>query len=141
MEIGVIRIGSMLVPMDEFQAQEMALIPEHKPLAVIIDSKRNMQNHKRFFAFLNTALDTQDHYQNIDQLRFALFIKAGLCERVISHKSGAVSFIPQSMNFSKMGEEKFKKVFKVCIDTFHIMLQEMNIRYTEEQLYKLMDFE
>lgn len=141
MELGIISNGRVLMPMDEFQADELATLPKNVPISVVIDTSRNVQNHRRYFAFLNTALNMQEHYQNINQLRFALLIKAGYCESVTSHKTGAVSFIPMSLKFDKMGEEKFREVFKNSINAFHAMLTELNITITENDLYQLMEFE
>lgn len=141
MQIRVKRINNYLIGMDEFQEEEILSIPQGKEIAITIEEVRNPGNHRRFFAFLNIALGLQDHYQNIDQLRFALFIKAGHCEKVISHKNGSVAFIPKSMNFNKMGEEKFRKVFKDCLNAFHDMLLDMNRPISEQELCRLMDFE
>lgn len=132
----------VLVPMDSTQAEEFeAHLPKNVPLAVEVNENRNIDNHRRFFAFLNKAVNMQEHYTNVDQMRFALFIKAGHCQQVVSHKNGKISFIPKSMKFDKMSETKFRKVFKDCLDAFHDMLQEMGRDISEDELYQLMEFE
>lgn len=141
MELGVIRQGNILIPMDQFQAEELETLPHNTPLAVTIEEDRKIENHRRFFAFLNTALSMQEHYENVNQLRFALLIKAGHCDRVISHKGGSVSFIPKSLKFKKMSETKFREVFKDCLNAFHVMLHEMGRDITEDELYQIMEFE
>ena len=140
-EVGVIKRGGVLMPLDQWQAEEINKIPEGTSLAIEYEIDRSLPNHCRFFAFLNTAVNMQEHYTTVNQLRFALLIKSGYCEKVISHKSGSVTFVPESMSFDSMGEVKFREVFKNCIDSFHIMLEEMGIHITDNQLYLLMGFE
>ena len=141
MEIEVQRAFDKLIPTDKHQAEMFLNIPEYKPFIIKYTDKRNLGNHRRFFAFLGTAFDMQEHYQTKEALRFALIVKAGHVERIESHKGGKIVLMPKSMAFDKMKEEEFKVMFKNVITAFHSMLQEMGRDITEADLMRLIDFD
>jgi len=116
-------------------------LPNNTPLAVKVEPERNPGNHRRFFAFIRTAFRMQEHYQSEEHLRKALLIKAGYYDAIESHKDGKVTFIPKSMNFDRMKEPEFKKVFNDCLGAFHTMLTEMDRHISENEIYQLLDFE
>ncbi len=140
MEISVIKNNGFLIPSDPYQAEEIESLPQGE-LVIEHKANRNAGNHRRFFAFIRTAFDMQEHYETREALRFALIIKAGYVTQVVSHKNGSVSFMPQSMKFSEMGEEKFKKVFKDVIGAFIAMLGEMGSPISEEEMYRIVEFD
>ena len=141
MTLGVMQIDGVLVGMDKWQQEEIKNLPAGKPLAVVIDENRKIENHRRFFAFINQAFDMQEHYTSKEHLRRALLIKAGYYDKITSHLNGDVSFHAESMDFSSMGEDKFRRVFKDCLDAFHQMLAEMSRAITEDELLRIMEFE
>jgi len=141
MILGMIKQNGQLVPMDNFQAEELELIPANVPLEVNVKDNRNIDNHRRFFAFIKTAFNLQEHYTQQEHLRKAIIIKAGYYDTITSHKDGSVTFHAQSLKFEKMGEAKFKKVFTACLGAFHEMLSEMGRDISENELYQLLDFE
>lgn len=139
--IGAYQKNGYFIGMDAFQADEIAKFPTDKPLCITVKESRNVNNHRRFFAFINTAFDMQEHYSSKEHLRKMLLMKAGFYERIESHKDGKFAFIPSSMKFERMSEKKFRDVFKACINAFHEMLSEMNISIGEDELMRIMDFE
>ena len=141
MILGMVKRDGVLVPMDRFQAEELELIPANVPLEVNVKDSRNIENHRRFFAFIKTAFDVQDHYTHIEHLRKALIIKAGYYDRIESHLDGRVTFHAQSLKFESMGEAKFKKVFSDCLGAFHEMLIEMGRDISESEMGQLLEFE
>ena len=141
MEIELVRIGNKLVATDSYQNEELMKIPANKPFILNYKQSRHSGNHRRLFAFINTAFDMQEHYQTREALRFALIIKAGYVDKIVSHRNGSIVLMPHSLKFAEMGEEKFKTVFKDIITAFHAMLQEMGNRISEDELLRLIEFD
>ncbi len=140
MEMTVIKNNGFLIPSDPHQEEEIESLPQGE-IVIEYKANRNPGNHRRFFAFIRTAFDMQEHYESGEALRFALIVKAGYVTKVVSHKNGSVSFMPQSLKFSEMGEEKFKKVFKDVIGAFIAMLGEMGRPISEEEMYRIVEFD
>jgi len=103
--------------------------------------KRNYLNHRRFFKFIEVAFDNQDFYDNPEHLRKALQMAAGHYETlIIQNAEGEIStqYIPKSIEFEKLDEEAFQKIFKECITQF---INRYGNGLTEEQLLKVIDFD
>ena len=103
--------------------------------------KRNYENHKRFFKFIEVAFDNQDFYDNPEHLRKALQMIAGHYETlVIQNKEGEVNtqYIPKSIEFEKLDEEEFQELFKKCITAF---IERYGNGLTEQQLLRIIDFD
>ena len=141
MEISVINNNGCLVPADQYQAEELNNIPKGSEVVIEYRAKRNGGNHRRFFKFIRVAFDMQEHYTSREALRFALIVKAGYVEKIESHKNGAIALMPQSLKFSEMGEEKFKKVFKDVIGAFIEMLGEMGRPISEDEMMQIIEFD
>jgi len=103
--------------------------------------KRNYENHKRFFKFIEVAFDNQDFYDNPEHLRKALQMIAGHFDTlVIQDKAGNVTtqYIPKSIEFEKLEEPEFQELFKRCITAF---LERYGNGLTEQQLLQVIEFD
>jgi hypothetical protein len=97
---------------------------------------RNYGNHKRFFAFIKTAFQIQDHFDNIENFRKWIQLKAGLWDS-FEVPNGNTVFIPKSIAFDSLDEIEFQKLFSDCIDVF---CNHWGERITKEQLEAIVDF-
>jgi hypothetical protein len=83
--------------------------------------ERNINFHRKYFAFLNTVIyflpedAIYDKLRNIDYLRGEIMILVGEVDIRIS-MDGKENFWPKSINFKSMDEEQFEKVYSMSID-------------------------
>jgi hypothetical protein len=81
---------------------------------VSISQPRNVAFHRKFFALLKLTYDNQEHFNNFDELRQWLIMKAGHYKRVVT-PTGQM-FQPKSIAFSNMSEEEFEEVYSSVLD-------------------------
>lgn len=141
-EFGVIYANHSVQGMDEFQAEELEThLPKGQPFIIQVHMDRNAENHKRFFAFLNTAFAMQDFFDNKEVFRKYIQMKAGHFETMVTPR-GDTLFIPKSIQWSKLKEPKFRVLFKACIDAFLKYYSEMSSReMTEDEFRRICDFD
>jgi len=82
---------------------------------------RNVQFHRKFFAFLNTVIyflpedKKYDNIRNIDYLREELMIMIGEVDVHVTF-DGIQHLKAKSISFRSMDNEKFERVYSLCID-------------------------
>jgi len=64
---------------------------------------------------LKGVVQNSDHYKTTDSLLDVIKLKSGHFETVVTHKGEAL-YIPKSINFASMDEDKFKEFFSKAID-------------------------
>ncbi len=83
--------------------------------------ERNVNFHRKFFAFLNTVIyflpedEKYDRFRNIDYLRYELMIMIG---EVNIHLTmvGEQILRPKSLSFKSMDNEQFEQVYSLSVD-------------------------
>lgn len=75
---------------------------------------RNLYHHRKYFKMLQLALDNQDRFPSLDQLRKAVLIEAGFYHPVYTF-DGIVKEA-DSISFNKMDQEEFEKVYSKSVD-------------------------
>ena len=116
-EIHLMKLFGTLAPADE-HAEEIIHGMKHGQVVKLKYSfPRNYENHKRFFAFVKTTFDIQDHFSNITHYRKWLIMKSGHYITIIA-PNGYTIFDADSIAFEKMDESQFRQVFSDCIDVF-----------------------
>ena len=97
-----------LFPANQDARKLLDAMPDNALCKVEYVKKRNYENHKRFFKFLEVAFDNQDFYDDIELLRKALQMASGHFEElIIRDKNGNVTthYIPKSIAFDEMDED------------------------------------
>lgn len=107
--------GGAIFAVDEEGKDAIRAIPNDSFFMAELFLKRNPGNHRRFFAFLQTVFDMQDHFPTIEHLRYWLIMKAGWYE-TIQAPNGTIIFKPKSIAWDRMEEIEFRKAFSHCID-------------------------
>lgn len=97
---------------------------------------RNYENHKRFFSFVNTTFDMQDHFDVVEAYRRWLTMKCGYFSTIVA-PNGNTIFVADSIAFEKMDEEEFRKMFSTAIDVF---LKELGNGVSESDLLKAINY-
>ena len=101
-----------------------------------IKQARNYEQHKRFFSFLETTFDMQDHFTEPEAYRKWITMKSGYFDTIVTPK-GDTLFVAQSISFEAMDEDIFKKLFDTAIDVF---IRELGKGLTDQELLRAIDY-
>ena len=80
---------------------------------VNIKKPRNLMFHRKFFALINLVFENQETFDNSEDLRYYLTMKAGFYKKVKT-PTGEM-FIPKSLKFDKMDNVEFEEVYNGAI--------------------------
>lgn len=97
---------------------------------------RNPGNHRRFFAFLKIAFNSQEFFNNIHHFRKWLIMKSGHYSTIQTPK-GKVIFDADSIAWDKMDEPEFREVFNDCVQAF---IDEFGERIPEKKIDEIIRF-
>ena len=115
MKIAMRKSGGVLAADNQQALDVLAKIKEGQSVMADVRQSRNVQNHKRFFAFLQAVFDMQENFETPEHLRHWMLMKAGWYTS-FSAPNGHIMFVPKSMDFASMDEIEFKYMFSRCID-------------------------
>ncbi len=76
---------------------------------VEIKKKRNIKFHKKLFALLNLAYNNQEQFNNFEEFRSYVTMRAGFYKRIVTEKGEF--FLPKSISFSSMDEVEFNHFY------------------------------
>ena len=79
-----------------------------------IKKPRNVEFHRKFFALLNMAFENQDDFNNFDEFRAFMVMKAGYYKRVVT-KTGEF-YLPASISFGNMDQIEFEELYGKMLD-------------------------
>jgi hypothetical protein len=130
------KMHGVLVPASEASEVIVANMSQGRVIKLKYSFPRNYENHKRFFAFIKTTFDIQDHFDNITHYRKWLIGKAGHFT-TIKLPNGNVIFDTDSIAFEKMDEMEFRQLFHDCVDA---LLSEFDHRISRDELLRVIDF-
>ena len=106
-----------LLPADEDARELIAAMPIGEDVLVDYKRGRSVQNHRRFFSFVNHTFEWQDEFDNKEIWLYVLKIRAGHFHPVIG-KNGTTQYVPKSINFNSVDETEFKAFFNNVIDGY-----------------------
>jgi hypothetical protein len=101
------RIGGHLVPADIAAEEFVQSLPEHKKILLDHREPRHPENHAHFFAIIHAACEQLD-YADEDELLDAVKMAVNHV-RPIRKFDGEIIFLPKSINFASMAEDKFQR--------------------------------
>lgn len=87
---------------------------------VEIKQPRNIKFHRKYFALINLAFENQEHFDNPDDMRDYVTMRAGYYVRV--NTPTGEYFKPKSIAFSSMDETEFEEVYNRSMDVICEML-------------------
>lgn len=127
----------VIVAFDEGSEEIIKSIKMGEPFSVDYKPERNTKNHRRWFAFINTTFDMQEHYTDKEAWRGVMQIYGGHCKTVVDPK-GNTHIWPESISYKVFkDEEKFKSMFKRAVDAF---LERYQQRITEDEFLQILEF-
>ena len=79
-----------------------------------VTKPRNIAFHRKNFALINMVYENQEQFNNIDDLRAYLTIKAGFYNRIPTGKGDMI--LPKSISFAAMDDTEFSEYYSKMID-------------------------
>lgn len=109
-------------PVTDEDFKKSLKIKEGDFLTVETWKERNVEFHKKYFALLKCAInifpedEAFDPYRNLDSLRKEIMLQNN---RFDTHETlgGKKSYIPHSISFRSMDNEKFEEIYSEALDT------------------------
>lgn len=99
-------------------------IPNDEVFEIEYKKKRNINFHRKYFALLNLFFDNTEYFVSLDHVRAVVLIHTGHTEEIVNPKTGEINLIPKSIQFSKMDEIEFSKLYE---DTKNFILDYLDI--------------
>lgn len=132
------RCDGLLEAWDDESMEALKKVAPAEYMVVEYKIKRNLKNHKRWFAFVNHTFEMQDSYDDKETWRGCLQIAGGHCKTVVD-KKGNTHIWPMSIAWSVFDDEdEFKSMFKRALRWF---LMNYGKGMSEKELLRIIDFE
>lgn len=111
------KTNGALLPANEQAVELVKAIPKGEDVLIDYKRGRSVQNHRRFFTFVNNTFDWQDEFENKEIWLHVLKIRAGHFYPVID-KNGGTQYVAKSINFGAMDETEFKEFFNRVVNGY-----------------------
>lgn len=126
MKIQVVKNLGSLKPAFNSDYELFKNIPNNEIFEIEYKKKRNIKFHRKFYALLNLYFDNQQLFTNLDDLRYCLLLESGISEEKTNPLTGEVFKVPKSLQFQKMDEIEFNKVYEAVKNTISKLLSVSN---------------
>lgn len=115
MKIFVIKTLSGLLPATSTDQDKLndAKLKLNEMYEVEIRKPRNIQFHKKLFSLLNLCFDNQEYFDNLDELRAYLTMKAGFNKKITT--PNGEFYLPKSISFASMDEIEFESYYNAIV--------------------------
>ncbi len=116
------RFTVVLVPVDEFAATQTARLPRDKDLAVDARSRRNMGQHRLYWALMNLVAEASEDFADGEEVSDFIKYRTRHVRAVHNPTTGNSFLVPKSMSEASMPAEQFTRYFNRAL---HIVLTEI----------------
>lgn len=120
-----IKSGNGLLPVLDDGREIMASIKDGQQVMVNIHSPRNIKHHNLFFSLLKMIVDAGAWDGTQESLRQAVLLQIGYVD-VVMKFDGTITYVPKSMKFESMPQEKFNRVFNRALWSISSVLLNMD---------------
>ena len=131
MEVYLKKTLSGLQPVSNSDEEALSKYKIGDELKAKLTKPRNPKFHRKGFALLNMAYENQDVYNNFDDFRFVVTMKAGFYKRIQTDK-GEV-FRTLSISYASMDQAEFEDWYSKVLDVI-ISFLEVTEQDIEENL-------
>lgn len=120
MKVWVKKTLQGLIPASRTEEEELQSAKYKVGEYYLVDIKkpRNVKFHRKFFSLINIAFENEDNFDNIDEFRAYVTMRAGFYKRIVTDKGEF--YLPKSISFAKMDDVEFSdlydKVFAFIIE-------------------------
>lgn len=115
------RSGDRLVPVTEWDREQLLEYPEARDLTVRISRTRSAKQHRLFWALMQKSVENHPYYLRPEQLVEWLKIRLGYVEEIMFHDGQMLTKV-SSISFGAMGQDDFRKFFDLAV---HIIVTEV----------------
>ena len=114
------RADGALIPETEEDALMLEKMAHGATWCFSVHRERNAKHHRKFFSLVRVVWDNlpehlDDHYPDIEHLRYELTMKAGWFTTFTTTKSEKV-YLPKSIAFDKMDQQEFDEFYSKIVD-------------------------
>ena len=109
-----------LHPIHNSDSENLSKLKLHTEYKFVVTKPRNIGHHKKYFALLNMALDNQEKFNNLDEMRYYLQMKAGYYKRVETPDGEMI--LPESISFSSKDQLAFEEIYSRVMDQVCLIL-------------------
>ena len=89
-------------------------IPILEPVLMEYIKVRNYAFHKKYFGLLNLVFNNQEQYNNFENFRRVMQMKAGYFDEQITDKG--IVYLPKSISFEELDQVAFEKLYSDVLD-------------------------
>jgi hypothetical protein len=115
MKFAIIKIeGNRFMPAYDSDHEKSKKLKMGEVYEVEVKKPRNYEFHRKFMAMINLVFENQEVFDDFDDLRRYITMKAGWFKKVKTPKN--FMYIAKSIKFSKMDNVEFEKLYNACID-------------------------
>lgn len=97
----------------EFDKLQEAKLKLGEYYEVEIKKPRNVGHHRKFFALINICFDNQDKFDDIEDMRSWITMKAGWRKKI--ETPTGFFYRAKSISFSSMDQTEFEDYYNKCI--------------------------
>lgn len=120
MKFHLVKTHHGFVPADGDDSEKVRKLGDGEIIACQSVDQRILGHHRKFFALLKLAHENlperfDGHFPTIDDLRYELVRRAGFY-RSFTDLKGNVQYIPESIAFDKMSQERFEQLYDRVLD-------------------------
>ena len=108
--IHVRRSGDKLVPITEWDREQLLDVPEGKDLSIKLTRTRSAKQHRLFWSLMQIVVDNHPYYLRPEQMVEWLKLRLGYVEEVMFHNGDMMTKL-SSISFSSMGQSEFQDFF------------------------------
>lgn len=136
------RTISGFVPDTDEDREAMSRVKLGQVVKATYTIPRSAGMHRRGFAFLKATFDMQDYFEDFDQYRKWLTMKAGYYTTYVAPDSNTVMFEAKSLAFDKMDETEFKRCVDKMITAFinSLISGNLTVKDIDQAWNQAMDF-
>jgi hypothetical protein len=112
--IHVRRSGDKLVPITEWDREQLLGIPEGKDLSIKLSRTRSAKQHRLFWSMMQIVVDNHPYYLRPEQVVEWLKLRLGYVEEIMFHNGDILTKL-SSISFSSMGQSEFQDFFNKAL--------------------------
>lgn len=113
--------GVLLRPLFSSDAEEMSKLKQNTKYMFKVSQQRNSKFHRKFMALLNLGYDNQEYYNNFEDYREVMIMRAGFYKA--THSPKGTTYKAKSIAFENMDEVEFEELFNKVLDLTADMLE------------------
>lgn len=112
--IHVRRNGDKLVPITEWDREQLLDVPEGKDLSIKLSRTRSARQHRLFWSLMQIVVDNHPYYLRPEQLVEWLKLRLGYVEEIMFHNGDMMTKL-SSISFTSMGQIEFQEFFNKAL--------------------------